>query len=84
MKTYRIKNISLRTIRKLADKYGITWHPQGNGWVINGVQAHYSYAANTAGEKAALVDYMTNWGRDAMIPEDYNTIREAKAQISTR
>lgn len=73
--------ITLRTIRKIARKYDLTWHQQGGGWVINGAQQHYSHGANTAGEKSALVDYMATWGQHAMSGDDYNTVRDAQAQI---
>lgn len=78
------KNINLRTIRNLADKHDVSWHVQGGGWVINGVQQHYSYPSTSAGEKAALVDYMINWGQDAMTDEDYAIVRTAQAQLQSR
>lgn len=77
------KTINLRTIRTLATKYDLTWHVQGGGWVINGIQQHYSYSSDNAGEKAALVDYMVNWGQDAMTADDYSTVRTAQAKIQS-
>lgn len=78
------KTINLRTIRKIANKYDLSWYAQGGGWIINGIQQHYSYTADNAGEKAALVDYIANWGQHCMSDDDFGTIREAQAQLQSR
>lgn len=80
IKKMNTKTINLRTIRTLANKYNLTWHVQGGGWVINGNQQHYSYKS----EKAALIGFMLNWGQAAMTSNDYDTIRTAQAQLQSR
>ena len=72
----------LRAIRKIADKYGVLWHKEGGGWVINGiVQAPY-YPQSNAGEKCVLVDYLTKWGRGVMAEEDYRLVLDANASLN--
>ena len=75
------KTINLRAIRTIADKYKLSWHVQGGGWVINGIQQHYSHVSTSAGEKAALLDYMANWGESFMSEEDFATVRAALAKL---
>lgn len=79
-----MKTINLRTIRKITDKYDLSWYAQSGGWVINGDQQHYSYPADTVGEKAALVDYMVNWGRHCMSDDDFGIVRDTQAQLQAR
>jgi hypothetical protein len=70
---------TVRTMRKLADKYGITWHVQGSGWVINGIQQHYTFDTSTGGERYCLASYLVNWGAFQLTPEDYDAARFAAA-----
>lgn len=80
----KTKTINLKLIRKIADKYNLSWHVQGGGWVINGIQQHYIYKDNNSGEKAVLVDYMVNWGRQCMSEDDLGTVLEASYQLQSR
>jgi len=69
---------TLSTIRKIAHKYGLVWHPLGEGWVMQGQQQHYTYRSGD--ERAMLVDYMAAWGLNAMKPSDYAIVVSAHAE----
>lgn len=73
----------IRTIRNIADKYGLVWHVQGDGWVINGVQQPYWFGRNS-GEKAVLVDYMARNGKGSMSATDYDTVYACQQQMLGR
>jgi hypothetical protein len=74
----KMKTTTLSTIQHLADKYGLVWHPLGDGWVCNGRQQHHTY--RRADERAMLVDYMAAWGLNVMEPKDYAIVVSAHAE----
>lgn len=68
-----MKKTSIKTLRSIADKYQLVWHPQGGQWVINGVEQHYSLKT----ERAVLADYLLKWGDHVLTPEEIAAITNA-------